>query len=256
MLADTRALFFQTELQLPPMKELKISKDQVRGLYNKMFEVGGYPYENLHLQGEMPALSTDRGDGKSLCEFGSHLIRIEEREPVGGVDEFVCVVRTVLGGLGKVSPIYVQRCRVQCVAQPHGSESSIGLLAGKVANVMHKIDPFERPPSYFGVRFRFVPGVEEPEEGVSEAAGGTEPAREAVEHKGFVNLRFETYSKDVKSVWMEVAAVYPFSELIAVPEHLDAITDNILETYRFLAEKSKKFLDQFDVPFPGSEGGG
>jgi hypothetical protein len=264
MLGDPRALFYETELLLPPIAELKISKETVRNLYNKMFEVGGYQYENLELQGNTPTLSTRRGeDGLSKCQFESHSVTIEEKNPdFGSIDEFVNIVSTVLKGVELSAPVFMQRCKIQCVFQAHGSENAIELLAGKVANVWDKIGPFERPPALFGVKFRFPPGSDDEEQEKEEETSESEEVtakvatnREPIEYRGFVTLRIETYGKDAKQVWMEVSASYPASEPLSIPGDLEVIGNNIKDTYCFLTEKARKFLDQFDCSISEGEGG-
>jgi len=266
MLSEPRVIFFQTELKVPPIEQFEIpkSKDLARQIYNKMFEPGGYRYENLDLQAPQPTLSTRRESGQSICRVGTHSILIAESEPEFEVDEFVGVVKTILRAIGNDFPPFFipQLCKIQCLSQPNNCENAVDLLGGKVANVLGSIDPFERPPSYFGVRFRFsavdlheVQGDADAD--LNEEGGESEPVADvpqetkppdqaqATEHESYVTLRFETYDKDVTQVWMEAAAVYPL--LIPVGD-LDKVEYNIRETYRFLTMKAKKFLDQYDQP--------
>ncbi|HEY2826100.1 MAG TPA: hypothetical protein VGJ04_00750, partial [Pirellulales bacterium] len=158
MSSTPRPIFFSTELEVPPMKELAIGKSVVRSLFNKLHEPGGYAYENLKMQGERPCLSTERGEeAQSRCEIGRHLIKIEEHQPEMPVDEFVGVVKTVLRCLGEdCPPFFIQRCKIHCLMQTTNIDP-LALLAGNIANVTDKIGPFGRFPSFFGVRFRFRP---------------------------------------------------------------------------------------------------
>jgi hypothetical protein len=248
MLGELRTVFFSLELQSPPIPEMRISNSKIRELY-----------ENLQLQGDIPALSTKRDDGKSQCQIGSDKIRIEEENPAFGIDEFVNVVETVLKALGDdAPPSFMQRCTIRCLAQPNNVPDSRKLLAGEVANVMDAIGPFGRPPSFFGVRFRFSPHFEvenslPEQEGNDPAAFPVQESEAEKEaegtvkevHKGFLTVRFETYSKDPKQVWIEVAASYPGVFHVG---DLEEITANVRETYNFLVENCKGFLDQFDKP--------
>lgn len=253
------SILFQTELCFPPIAQMAIGKDRIRGLFNKMFETGGYPYEQLRLTGdkpgEKPGLFTQREkSAASLVQFDSHSVTIEERQPSFGVDEFVGIVNTVMRGLEHPWPIFMQKCRVQCTLPVSGSENSIELLAERVARVSEKLAPFERMPSYFGVRFRFAP-VDDDDSPDSAGPGDPELESEPTENQGFITLRFETHSKDLKSVWMEAEAVYPSLDFLSVPEDLGRIGKNIEETHRFLAVKGKNFLDQFDHPTLEQGGG-
>lgn len=245
------------------------SKDAAKLLYNKMHEAGGYPYENLELQGTTPTLSTRRGDdGKSTCQIGRHIVRLEELHPEMPVDEFVNVVKTVLRALkDHCPPFFLQRCKVHCLSQPNVTPNPLGILASRIGNVGDKVDPFGRPPTFFGVRFRFQPwsstdqdndeeDVENGDSGEDGPSSGTSsmavdqpptelPAPPAVEARGHVTVRFEPYDADPSQVWIEVAAMHFAPEPIMIAD-LSFVEKNILETWQFAADNCKKFLDQFD----------
>jgi hypothetical protein len=170
---------------------------------------------------------------------------------------------------------------------------SIDLLAGRVANVLTAFAPFERPPSYFGVRFRFLPlhmlGDDDYQSEDEDEVSVGEPLNESVDHseedtnikdkeeseneddknggseeeesrpesdEGFVTLRFETYHEDPKKIWMEVAMSFRSLDQPGFfdSSDIDIFSDNIRETYKFVSERSKRFLDQFDKPNPSSGG--
>lgn len=262
MLGDTRAILFQTELEWPPldMGEFRVGPTLVRKLYNMMFEpdFSDYHYDNLDLQGKPPTLSKLSEDGRRwICQLRDKSLFIEDRWPANPqswideygrappqsrLDDFLRAIVAVIGAFDAVGksaklnlpPILVQKCRIQCLSQPLGSRGSLELLASKVASVMESITPFGRPPSYFGVRFRFPPCEIEHEDG------------ETTEHKDFVTVRFETFSEDTSLVWMEVAAVHlslggpmSFSEI-------EPIKENVRDSYQFITEKCREFLNQFD----------
>jgi hypothetical protein len=261
MLSGIRTIYFSTDLTYPPLPNFEIKTNQVLDLYNKLREPGGYPYENLELQASPPTLSTRREGGLSRCQIGNGRIRIEEDSPAiagMGAEEFAGVVKSVLGGLGQWGgPFFAQRCVVRCTAQPMVQEDSLELLAGKLADALHTIEPFGRPPSFFGVRFRFSPhrdepasaGDPEPAETVPVEAAGRAKKRakkvDPIEHRGYLTLRYETYSKDIKQVWMEVEANYV--EQVIDISNVALIKKNILDACQFVTENAKKFLDQFDV---------
>ncbi len=267
MLSEPKSIFFQTELEWPPLEQWTVSKDTIRHLYNKMFGPDGYTYDNLDLQSEKPTLSRRSESGQSLCQFGPNSITLEESHEcqVGAFSE---AVQTVLGGLQKsdIPPFFHQRVKIQCLAQPANCRNTVELLAGRAARVYENIAPFERPPSFFGIRFRFSPTQllhpkEGEGEGEGEANGLTEEvvqravAEGRVEDKpGFITLRFESYARDPQQVWMEVAAGYlADGEPWAVTD-TSAIIGNINDSYKFLTVNGKRFLDQFDTKHEGTEG--
>ena len=122
------------------------------------------------------------------------------------------------------------------MAQPHGTEDSLKLLAGCVSNVGDKTVPFGRPPSFFGVRFRFAPYNKEEE---------TQDWVSNEDHSGFITARFETYSKDRPMVWIDVVSSNPCKEIIS-PTNLSPVRENILSTSRFAQERCIAFLNQYD----------
>ena len=149
---------------------------------------------------------------------------------------------------------------MRCLAQPANS-TPLELLANRVASVYEQIEPFERPPSYFGVRFQFQPAILVPR---SESEGSEEPEdstaietvdesdeegpERPVEMPGHITLRLETYARDPSQVWMEAKAFYPQAVRPIFLTDLDRIAANIRHTYNFLTSNCKRFLDQYDFP--------
>lgn len=263
MISEPKSILIATHLEYPP-EGFKIVDDEIVSLYHKLREPGGYRYENLVIQADPPRLFTEGpgDDTESFCEIGPHTISIVERgAPVMAADEFAGVVQTVLGGLGdRCPPFFFQRTKIQCLAQPISGDS-IELLAGKVANVLNRISPFGRPPSFFGVRFRFLPEEFFNDEGKQDEQGTEAVADAHVEEEsegslvdtpagvqsaeGFVTVRFESYSRDPSQVWMEVGAMDRLAPVVATQD-IDRLGKSIVRVYKFLTENCKRFLDQFD----------
>ncbi|MEX2286140.1 MAG: hypothetical protein WD648_03560 [Planctomycetaceae bacterium] len=250
-LGDPTSILYRVQLQFFPIDELAFGKTFVRQLYSRLAEPGGYAYDDINFNDGPPTLSTKRmthrGSGRSTCKISEHVLIIEESEPEVDLPGFVEVVETVLAAISEVKedcpPIIGQRCTIQCVAKPLNSEHSISLLAGKVSNVLDRIDPFERPPAFFGIRFRFPPFIKL----IPEDADKNDDESPAEERHDFIALRFETWGQDVEQVWMEVVAQYVFQEAIEL-SNTSKIRDNITDSYNFLTMKGISFLNQFDTP--------
>jgi hypothetical protein len=248
MLAEPASIYFMTQLRFLPIEdaELRFGKTFVHSLFNELSKPGGHFYENLALQSNPPRMTTTRatskGESASTCQVAADAILIEETESEINIDGFVEIVETVLKAAHKVKqetpPIFGQRCVFRCLVKP-ASENSITLLAGKVSHVLRKIQPFERPPQFFGIRFRFPPFKVEHHIGEDDAIAAVD------EKLDFVTVRFETWSKDVHQVWIEVGAMYFFPDSITLSD-LDRVTRNIKEAHEFLTEKCINFLNQFD----------
>jgi len=255
---DPKSIFFQTELKWPPLEEYAVSEDVVRGLFNKMFEPGGHKYDNLQLQSDKPTLYKKARGGQSLCQFGSDSITIEESHEECYLREFLNTVETVLGGINEddIPPFFLQRVKIQCLCQTSICEDAVELLAGRVSRAYDAIQPFERPPAFFGVRFRFPPvhlvtpreSSGEPDEAEDEDDIEQAIAEGRIEEKaGFVTLRLESYAQDPSQVWMEVAEMYPHFDSPMALADIQKITSNIQKSYDFLTQNSRSFLDQFDT---------
>lgn len=247
MLSEPRTIFIQTDLDYADIGEFKISKDAVRRLFNKLYETPGVEYENLELQSTPMMLMTHRDCGHSSVEFRPESIRIEEENPGMHVDAFADNAIDVCKALGENFPeiCFVQKCKVHCLVQLPGEVNAVEFLASKVANVYDKISRFGRPPAHFGVRFRFPPvtgNAEIPEDNPDEGRGAEDA--EIIEKRGFCTLRFESYHKNLSQIWVEAASIYPLSPALDL-ENISQVKENIVETYNFVSEECKGFLEQF-----------
>jgi len=251
---ETTAVFFQTELRWPPAElfSFRISENMIVGLFDKLREpdFNEYCYKNLELELSRPTLSVRRNGTRNVIQFdvssSAPSITIEESKPISHVDQFERRVTNILLALASVveeqeldvPEFFLQRCKIQCLAQPHNADNSLVLLADGVANVFERIEPFERPPCHFGVRFRFPPAEID-----TGGDGGVKT------HRNFATVRFETYEDDPRQVWMEVA-----SEYLLYPDELklsdtNKITDHVRKSYDFLTQQCVQFLNQFDEEF-------
>lgn len=182
---------------------------------------------------------TKDGTGSSMCRVRPDSIMIEETEPQVTVEQFIEIVQTILKAVGQTkhdcAPIFAQKCVIRSIAKPLGSKHSVNLLAAKIANVKKAIAPFNRPPQFFGIRFRFPPYeiVQEETEGEGEVEGKND----------FTTVRFETWAKDVEQVWIETAMM-TFFQGIEIAD--SKISDNIQGSYNFLTKECVDFLNQFD----------
>ncbi len=246
MLSDPTSIYFQTELRFLPIEDIGFDKTFARDLYYQLAQPGGYPYDDLRLQEQPLSMSSKRvavgSSGSSTCQIRPHSIRIEEIEPEVDEKGFLEIALSVLNAVAEVAgdspPIFGQQCVIRCLAKPVAIQHSIDLLAGKVSNVLNAIEPFGRPPAFFGIRFRFPPVTISDPDGPDDA--------EPEEREDFVSLRFETWAQDIEQVWMEISAAKVFDNPIDVTE-TEKIAANFREAYEFLTEKGVGFLNQFDI---------
>jgi hypothetical protein len=254
---EPKSTFFQTQLEWPPIDDFAIPTSVVLGLFNKMFEPGEYRYDNLSLGSDKPTLYREVTKGQSLCQFSKESITIEESHDDATIGTFKEVVEIVLGALeeDEIPPFFMQRVRIQCLCDVSGCNGAVDLLAGKVANVFSAIEPFRRPPRFFGIRFRFPPVsiITAPESVVDSDGSDDDTIIERAikegrleEKAGFVTLRMETHAKDINQVWMELAGTYPHLDEPMALADMRKITRNIQSAYEFLTNNAIEFLNQFD----------
>jgi hypothetical protein len=213
---------------------------------------GTPPYRDL-IQDPYPVLSTSettpRGKIIRRCELNTHSVTINERRTKSTVEEFSNSVKDVLEAMGEVRedhpPMFSQRCRIQSLWKPIHGYPPLILLSHFAANVGDKVDPFGRPPSFFGLRFRFTPADDEDVQRLQDAFPGMEAKHD------FVTVRYEVYSADVDFVWIEVASTRFFQIDITDSE---LIQQNIREAYNFVTKNAVEFLEQFDHSPPDDDG--
>ena len=112
--------------------------------------------------------------------------------------------------------------------------------------MIDKIDPFKRPPSFYGMRFRFAPANEEDLKAFDNVPGG--PVKD-----DYLTVRYEIYSDDTSYIWIEVESRRYFTEFMDISK-TDEIAKNIRETHEFMKNNGVAFLEQFDLP-PDEEDG-
>lgn len=242
MLSEPRPIFFETELKFLAFDETNVfGKSHVKKLYHELSGSSEPLYENLDMQASLPTLSTNHASGGSCsCSVGPDSLLIKDDNSDSTVDSFGLQIEHVLRAIEEIAPnsppIIGQKTRVRALAQPHGHEDAVDLLAGEVAKVLEKIHPFGRPPAWFGIRFRFPPMEWEVEK-----QDGT---KETKEEDTFISCRFETYAQDISQVWMEVMSGKLFREAVEV-SGFESLIQNVRTTYEFLG-RGRDFLNQFD----------
>ncbi len=254
---EASTIYLKTEFEFVPIDDGRFGEEFIRELFLGLSKPGmtEFAYKNLSLQDDPPRLYTtritERGKSRSTCEISPHSIEIEE-DSVAGVDigEFQERAKSIITAANEVAtrlkrpipPVFTQRVCVQTVVQPSEVPDSLDLLAGKAARVLDLIDPFRRPPSYFGIRFRFIPHEPDNENGEEPPFDGWDEAQD-----DFVTLRFETWSNDPSYVWIEVSSSRILSGAIDLDEHgTDRVCQNIARTYDFLQKNAIDFIGQFD----------
>jgi len=243
MPSDPITIYFENELEFVPFEGLHFDGDFTAELYHELRQPGaGTRYKNLTLDPSLLLSTSETTSGGNIsrrCELDGHRISVIEKRTTSTVEQFADSVGDVLKAMHKVRvdnpPIYSQRCRIQALWKPSNCESPLILLAHHASRVLDKIDSFNRPPSFFGMRFRFAPAAEE----------DLEAFPDGKERNDFSTVRYEVYADDPDYIWIEVDSQRFVSSMKIT--QIDEISSIIRETHDFVTDNGVKFLEQFDL---------
>lgn len=254
MSSEAITIYFENELEFVPLEGLHFDGDFAADLYQELRKPGsGLAYKNL-LQEPSILLSTSEtmpnGKMSRQCEISDHSILMSESRTKSTVEEFSESVTDVLKAVAEVRdvnpPIFSQRSTVRALWKPTHCRHPLVLLACHASRVIDKVDPFNRPPSFYGMRFRFAPADEDDLKPFDNGRGGS------AKHD-YLTVRYEIYSDDTSYIWIEVESRQYFTEFMDISKTAE-IGKNISETHEFMTNNGVAFLEQFDLP-PDEEDG-
>ncbi len=252
MSSEVITIFFENELEFAPFDGLHFDGNFAADVFHELRQPGaGLAYEAFSPK-PRSLLSTSEtspsGKISRQCEFGEFSISMSESRTKSTVEQFSESVADVLKAVGKVRgenpPVFGQRITARSIWKPTKCPNPLVLLAGNASRVIDMIDPFNRPPSFFGMRFRFTPADEEDLKAFERSGG-------AAKHD-FLTVRYEIYSDDTEYIWIEVESQRYFSEFTDITK-TEEIAKNISETHEFMTNNGIEFLEQFDVAPPPDE---
>jgi len=227
---DPRTIAFVSELIHFPMQH---SVADLRRVYSRLGELNANWYINFNAdpaQGSGQLVTMRPGTPQaqvSAVTLMPDRIQVQEEMTDLTLEDFLerlgAVAETCAAELG-VQQFNVQQCIVRSVVTPRSAADSRLFLGERLCGLGgEQLEVMGRPVGMLGLRFMF-------------------PATEA--DNSVYNVRIESYNFDVRSVFLEVAAVYPTT--ITRDRHA-LLSDNFHLAYGFMQNNVCRFVAGFDT---------
>lgn len=198
----------------------------VQKVHNRFFEAGDPCYSSFAVTPLGPLLTNPATRQGVVSQVAFLADRFQFREEMGGLtpEDFAARVRRIAEEVGTQRGIEFlgQQVTIRSLVNPQHYRDARALLALGMLGGEEAVGCFGKPPGLIGVRFAFPPDEE------SSAAH---------------SVRIESYAQDSRSLFLETQGSYG-RELLQAGS--SATEENVLETYRFLIERSLRFVANFD----------
>ncbi len=225
MLYAPRTIAFITEVFHPVLQP---DPAPIQRVHNHLFQESDPAYGSFAVTHNGAVLSNPvtRPGAVSSATFLPD--RIQFREELTGmtVDEFAQRVRRIVELVTQHIDIQVftaQQVTIRTLVNPRNFNDSREFLCRGMFGFSDEIDVFERAPQLYGIRMVFPPDEQNP---------------------NAYSLRIESFSQDVRSIFIENQANYA---PILVARGLDALVGNVDNAYQFLVDRALDFMANFDV---------
>ncbi|MEZ5964329.1 MAG: hypothetical protein R3F56_10830 [Planctomycetota bacterium] len=222
---DPRTIAFLAEILFQPVT---LQAERVQQIHNSLFSRREIAYQNFQIAQDGIHLSNlvQTPGAVSVATFLPDRIVVREELRSTTVEDFATRLVNlsslsfqVLGIRSSVAQQFV----VRSLVTPRHWASSTELLAhGMLSQGDDALASFGRPLQAMGVRLTFP---------------------QAEGHGETFNLRFETWTQDPRSLWIENTGSFASA---TTTENLPALSNYLYSTYRFLTQKACSFLELFD----------
>jgi len=206
----------------------------VQRVHNAFFEEADPCYSSFAVTPVGPLLTNPATRQGVVSQVAFLADRFQFREELGGLtpEDFSVRVQRIADEVGTQRGIEFigQQVTIRTLVNPQHYKDARTLLALGMLGGEEAVSCFGKPPGLLGVRFAFPPDEE------STAAH---------------SVRIESYAQDSRSLFLETQGSFGRDLLQEGPE---STAQNVIETYRFLIERSLRFVANFDRP--AATGGG
>jgi hypothetical protein len=206
----------------------------VQRVHNRFFEEAAPCYSSFAVTPLGPILTNPATRQSVVSQVAFLADRFQFREEMGGLtpEDFSARVQRVAEEVGGRRGIEFlgQQVTIRTLVNPQHYKDARTLLAIGMLGGEDALRCFGKPAGLLGVRFAFPPDEE------STAAHA---------------VRIESYAQDSRSLFLETQGSYG-RELLQSGS--GATAENVLETYRFLIERSLRYVANFDRPAVSDEG--
>ncbi|MCA8980224.1 MAG: hypothetical protein H6831_08610 [Planctomycetes bacterium] len=198
----------------------------VQKVHNHFFEEADRCYSSFAVTPLGPILTNPATRQGVVSQVAFLADRFQFREEMGGLtpEDFAARVRRIADEVGTRRGIEFlgQQVTIRTLVNPQHFRDARALLALGMLGGEDSVACFGKQPGLIGVRFAFPPDDE------SSAAH---------------SVRIESYAQDSRSLFLETQGSYGRELLLEGPA---SAAENVLETYRFLIERSLRFVANFD----------
>jgi len=227
---DPRSIAFICELIHFPMQH---DTGDLREVYNRLGKINPNWYMNFNVdpnQGGAQLVTMRPGTPQaqvSAVTLMPDRIQVQEEMTDLTLESFIERMVTVADTCAEVLNIQqynVQQCIIRSLVTPRTAQDARMFLGQRLCGLDGEdLEVMGRPAGMMGLRFMF-PNTE-------------------TDHTVY-NVRIESYNFDVRSVFLEVAAVFPNT---INRDQQDALSDNFQAAYAFMQNNLCSFVAKFDT---------
>lgn len=231
MLYNPRTIALISEVFHPPLQP---DPAPIQRLHNHLFQTGDPAYSSFAVtpQGAVLSNPVHQPGAASFAAFFADRFQFREELSSLTYDGFATRVRAISEQICKLRNIQVftaQQITIRTLINPRYFKDSRAYLKQGMFGFDDEVEAFERAPQLYGMRLVFPASPGQP---------------------GAYSLRIESYNNDVRSLYIENQGTFG---PVLVESGLASIEQNILDAYRFVTEKTVRFVSQFDAPAQAEE---
>lgn len=219
-----RTIAFIAELIHPPVAP---DPARIQKVHNDLFQTPDPAYKSFAVTPAGTVLSNPVARPGAVSQASFMADRIQFREELGSltVDEFAQRVQQIAEIVAELCGIQVftaSQVTVRTLVNPRNYSDAREFLKQGMFGFTTETEDFGREPELYGLRMIFPPREDQP---------------------NAHSLRIESFNDDPRSLFIENQASFT---PILVPRGLDALAENVNDTYAFLVERALTFVGRFD----------
>jgi hypothetical protein len=220
-----RTIAFHCELFHPPQE---VDPAPIQKVHNTMFQSGEPAYSCFAVtpNGALLSNPTTRPGAVSMASFLPDRYQFREELSSLTYEGFAAQARRIaeeVSGLRGMQVFTAQHVTIRTLVNPRSYKDSRVYLKQGMFGFKDEVEAFEREPQLYGIRLVFPPDGDRPHA---------------------FSLRIESFNNDPRSLYIENQG--SFGPLM-VARGLEAIEQNVLDTYSFIVDQALPFIGCFDT---------
>jgi len=219
-----RTIAFIAELIHPPVA---LDPSRIQKVHNDLFQTPDPAYTSFAVTPAGTVLSNPGARPGAVSQASFAVDRIQFREELGSltVDEFAQRVQHIAGLVAELCGIQVftsTQVTIRSLINPRNFKDAREFLKQGMFGFSRETEDFDREPELYGLRMVFPPREDQP---------------------NAHSLRIESFNDDPRSLFIENHSSFP---PILLARGLDAIVENVEQSYGFLVQRALTFVGRFD----------